>query len=163
MQVPYIALKVKVPSDWIDINGHMNATHYGLIVYDAHFNFTEEIGLGAEYVKASQFGKAVLESHMIYESEVSEGHELELRSWLLAVDSKRLHFFHEVYNITTGVRAATSEQVDIHIDLNLRKSAPLPEKLYCHLQEIVTTNLNLPAPEKVGSIIRPPLNKWFRK
>ncbi|WP_372865322.1 thioesterase family protein, partial [Spongiibacter sp.] len=137
MEAPFIGLQIEVPSEWIDVNGHMNATHYGLAVYDAHFNFTEEIGLGEAYVNETSCGKAVLESHMVYEREVSEGDKLEIKSWLLAVDHKRLHFFHEVYNVTKGFRAATSEQVDIHIDLNKRASAPFPNSLYIKLQKIV--------------------------
>ena len=161
MNIPFIGLRVAVPQEWIDVNGHMNATHYGLAVYDAHFNFTEAIGLGEDYVKSTGCGKAVLESHMIYEREVSEGDELEIKSWLLAVDKKRLHFFHEVYNQTKGFRAAASEQVDIHIDLNARKSSELPESLYSSLQQLVRANLASPSPEGVGSIIKPPKNKWL--
>jgi acyl-CoA thioester hydrolase len=162
MQAPYVGLTIEVPSEWIDVNSHMNATHYGLVVYDAHFNFTEEIGLGEAYVKQTGCGKAVLESHMIYEREVCLGDMLEVRSWLLAVDAKRLHFFHEVYNLSKDVRAATSEQVDIHLDLNLRSSAPMPEVLFAQLKERVKFNLERPLPSNVGSIIRPPVNKWLK-
>ncbi|CAA0104333.1 L-carnitine dehydrogenase [BD1-7 clade bacterium] len=161
MNIPFIGLNIIVPKEWIDVNGHMNATHYGLAVYDAHFNFTEAIGLGEAYVRSTNCGKAVLESHMIYEREVSEGDELEIKSWLLAVDKKRLHFFHEVYNITQGFRAAASEQVDIHIDLNARKSSELPAELYLQLQAIVSGYLKLPTPEGVGSNIKPPKNIWL--
>ncbi|MEM1145559.1 MAG: thioesterase family protein [Pseudomonadota bacterium] len=160
MQIPFISLRTIVPDDWIDINGHMNATHYGLAVYEAHVNFTEAIGLGEAYVRETNCGKAVVEAHMIYEREVSEGDELEIRSWLLAVDSKRLHFFHEVYNLTLGSRAAASEQLDIHMDLEKRESAPLPADLYVQLQERVERNLAFPKPPKVGSNIRPPTNTW---
>lgn len=161
MQAPYIGLRKTVPKAWIDINGHMNATHYGLAVYEAHVNLTEEIGLGEAYVAANECGKAVLESHMIYEREVSEGDELEIRSWLLAVDAKRLHFFHEVYNLTQGFRAAAAEQVDIHIDLVKRQSANMPEALLQQLQRRVELNLQQPRPGKVGSTIRPPKNTWL--
>jgi len=158
IQAPFIGLRTQVPPEWIDLNGHMNATHYGLAVYDAHVNFTEEIGLGEAYVAEHACGKAVLESHMIYEREVSEAVDLEIRCWLLAVDHKRMHFFHEVYNLSQGFRAAVSEQVDIHIDLSKRQSAPLPNELYRQLQERVKANLALPLPVGIGSQIRPPKN-----
>lgn len=161
MSIPFIGLNVVVPKEWIDVNGHMNATHYGLAVYDAHYNFTEVLGLGEAYVEATNCGKAVLESHMIYEREVSESDELEIKSWLLAVDKKRLHFFHEVFNNTKGFRAAASEQVDIHIDLIARKSSELPEALYLQLQDTVKGYLALPQPSGIGSNIRPPKNSWL--
>jgi acyl-CoA thioester hydrolase len=161
MPAPVRTLNIVVPPEWIDVNGHMNATHYGLVIYDAHFNFTREIGLGDEYVKATQCGKAVLESHMVFEREICLGDELEVVSWLLAVDSKRLHFFHELYNVSKNCRAAISEQVDIHIDINLRKSSPLPECLYIELQSRVKENLATDQPQGVGSRIKPPLNAWL--
>lgn len=162
MNVPFIGLKAIVPKEWIDVNGHMNSTHYGLAVYDSHFNFTESIGLGEDYVKEFQCGKAVLESHMIYEREVCLGEELEIRSWLLAVDRKRLHFFHEVYSLTKNVRVAASEQVDIHIDLVARCSKELPESMYKKLQILVADNLHSPTPSGIGSYIRPPKNIWLQ-
>ncbi len=161
MNSPFIGLNCVVPDAWIDVNGHMNATHYNLAVYEAHVNFTEALGLGEAYVKANQCGKAVLESHLIYEQEVGQGDELEIRSWLLAVDSKRLHFFHEVYNMTRGCRAAAAEQVDIHIDLVARASAVLPEALFMQLQQVVRAHLSLPQPKGIGSQIRPPKNSWL--
>ena len=161
MEVPFICLRKTVPHEWIDINGHMNATHYTLAVYEAHVNMTEMLGLGESYVNSTQCSKAVLESHLIYEREVKEGEELEIRSWLLAVDKKRLHFFHEVYNLTTGERAAAAEQVDVHVDLVKRCASEFPESLYQSLQEIVTNMLALPTPAGVGSRLRPPKNVWL--
>lgn len=161
MQAPYIGLRVQVPPAWIDVNGHMNSTRYTLVVYDAHVAMTQAIGLGDDYVAATNCSKAVLESHMIYEREAALGDDLEVRSWLLAVDHKRLHFFHEVYNLGRDERAATSEQVDVHIDLGLRRSVPFPPALLQGLQDWVRAHAALPRPAGIGSTIRPPRNDWL--
>lgn len=162
MEAPFTTLRVGVPPAWIDINGHMNATHYGLVVYDAHVRLTGLLGLADRYTEATGCGKVVLESHMIYEREVLLGHLLEVRSWLLAVDEKRLHFFHELYNDTLGCRAAAAEQVDLHVDLRRRRSTPFAPELYARLQAVVTAHLAQPRPAKVGSVIRPPGNPWLK-
>lgn len=146
----------QVPLQWIDVNGHMNAMHYYQVIYDAHVAMTEEIGLGEAYVKSTNCGKAVLESHMVFESEVSEGEQLEVVSRLLAVDEKRLHFFHELFNRTQAKRAACSEQVDIHIDLSQRCSAPMPDVLFESLQALVKLHREKPLPEGVGRQVRGP-------
>ena len=125
-------------------------------------DFTEVIGLGEAYVKQSSCGKAVLESHMVYEREVSNGDQLKIHCWLLAVDTKRLHFFHEVYNLSKGFRAATSEQVDIHIDLKQRASVALPNDLYIQLQGIVTQHHASHRPSGLARQIRPPKNIWYK-
>jgi acyl-CoA thioester hydrolase len=146
----------QVPAEWIDVNGHMNAMHYYQVIYDAHVAMTEEIGLGEDYVKSTNCGKAVLESHMVFESEVSEGEQLEVVSRLLAVDEKRLHFFHELFNRTQSKRAACSEQVDIHIDLTRRCSSPMPKKLFEALKNLAKKHQEQPIPEGVGRKVRGP-------
>lgn len=161
MNAPETTLRTVVPPEWIDINGHMNSTHYGLIVYDAHVMLTEMIGMGDAYVREHACSKAVLASHMVYEREAGLGDALELRSWLLAVDHKRLHFFHELFNLSRDCRAATVEQVDVHIDLRQRKSAPMPGWLLASLQARVRLALAQPLPAGVGAAIRPPRNDWL--
>ncbi len=161
MAAPVVTLRAVVPERWIDINGHMNATHYVLVIYDAHVEFTRSIGLGDDYVARTQCGKAVIESHMVYEREIALGDQIEVRSWLLAVDDKRLHFFHELFNATKGGRAATSEQIDIHIDLRARRSSPLPDDLRQALRQRVRANLAQIQPGGVGGRMRLPVNTWL--
>jgi acyl-CoA thioester hydrolase len=154
MNKPFIGLRVIVPGEWIDINEHMNSTHYGLLVYQAHVNFSEELGLGPSYVGENRSGKAVLESHLVYEREVSEGDELEVRSWLLGVDQKRLHVYHELHNLTKQCRAAVSEQLDIHMDLQLRKASAIPTPLLRQLQARVAENAGHALPDSVGRRVK---------
>jgi len=161
MQIPLVSQRLVVPDDWIDINDHMNATHYGLVIYNAHVRFTDAIGMGEEYVRRHRCGKAVIESHMIYEREVGRGEELEVHSWLLSVDERKLHFFHELYNLTRGERAATAEQLDIHVDLIRRRACPLPDAVLRRLQALVAATRQLPLPDKVGRTLRPPENGWL--
>jgi len=161
MQIPNESYRVTVPTEWIDIIGHMNSTRYGLAVFEGQKCFCRAIGLGEAYVERTGCGNVVIESHLIFEREVALGDELAVHSWLLGVDHKRLHFFHELMNLSSGVRAAAAEQVDIHFDLAQRRSAPFSAKTYEHLQGVVRQFLSRPAPAKVGSRIRPPANSWF--
>lgn len=156
MEFPCTTLRTRVPPAWIDVNGHMNSTHYGLVIYDAHVVLTGLIGLADDYVRATNCSKAVVESHMIYEREVSLGDDLEVVSWLLAVDAKRMHFVHELMNRTSGQRAALSEQLDVHIDLGTRRAAPMAPATLERLQAIARQCAAASAPEPLGRAIRPP-------
>lgn len=158
---PYLTLQTSCHAAWIDINQHMNATHYTLVVYDAHVQLTDMLDLADDYVQRTGCGKVVLESHLVYEREVGLGDRLEVRSWLLAVDAKRLHFFHELYNLSRGCRAATAEQVDMHVNLQRRRSALFPDWKLQELQGVVRDMLVVPAPAGVGSHLRPPVNDWL--
>ena len=161
MHVPFSELQLAVGSERIDINGHMNSTQYGLIIYDAHYLFCCALGFGEPYVEKTTCGTVVLESHMRYEREIFEGDKLTVNSWLLAVDEKRMHYFHELINVTRGFRAATSEQIEMHVDLATRKSAAFPKDVGLNLQSVVRSHLNKGLPEDIGSTLRPPLNTWL--
>lgn len=161
MNIPFVSQALSVPCEWIDVNDHMNATHYGLVIYDAHAAFTTALGLGDDYVTAQQCGKVVLESHMVYEREIKRGDSIQVISRLLAVDHKRLHFFHELINLSGNFRAACAEQIDMHVDLTLRKSAPMSQPMQQHLQQIVTATLKHDLPSGIGSQLRPPHNRWL--
>ena len=76
---PFKKYSTKVPADWVDFNGHMNTKHYGLVLYDAHIEFTEHLDLGERYRYANNCSKALVETHCIFERELCEGDEIEGR------------------------------------------------------------------------------------
>ena len=137
--LPFQGYETAVQDVWLDVNDHMNARFYGDVIYAAHALLTERIGLGDDYVARTGNGKMVVESHMMYEREVRAGAQLGVRSWLLNVDDKRLHFAHELLNLSEGVRAAFCEQMDLHVDLDARRVAPMPGAVQEHLQALAGT------------------------
>ncbi|WP_433561535.1 thioesterase family protein [Nocardia sp. CA-151230] len=142
-----------VDATWIDINDHMNAQYYGIVVYRAHAAFTGVLGLGDEYVRKTRCGKVVVQTAMAYEREVRRGARLAVDSWLLGVDAKRLHFFHEVRNLGDQTRVAASEQLDLHIDLETRRTTPIPADLRTRLQRFAAEQGAVGRPEGVGRTI----------
>jgi acyl-CoA thioester hydrolase len=150
IETPFRRYSTVVPPEWIDVNEHMNARYYTIAIYNAHSLFSEYIGVGESYVAATRCGKSVVESHLIYERELRVGDRIEVATRLLGVNGKRLHFYHEVFNVEQGYRAAVGEQLDIHVDLTSRRSAPLPEELLVRLQAIAQAHAKLSAPDKLG-------------
>lgn len=145
--------EITVPPEWIDVNHHMNSTHYGLMIYDNHVAFSEEIGLGYSYAKSGKTGKAVVESHLVYEREVSIGDVLLVKSWLVGLDDKKLHFYHELHNLTKQCRAAYCEQIDVHMDLVKRCASAIPDELVGSLQLRVEQSQAITACAKLGRSI----------
>ncbi|SEL52915.1 (3S)-malyl-CoA thioesterase [Colwellia chukchiensis] len=154
---PFSKFASKIPADWVDFNGHMNTKYYGLVIYDAHIAFTEHLDLGERYRYANNCSKALVESHCIFERELCEGDKIEVISWLLSVDHKRLHTFHEIYCTNKGYRAAAGEHLDVHIDLTTRRVSPFPDDVFQRLQLIEQQYNKLPKPYKVGSRIKVPI------
>ncbi|MDJ0363262.1 thioesterase family protein [Rhodococcus sp. H29-C3] len=151
-------LECEVDETWIDINDHMNAQYYGIVVYRAHAAFTDALGLGDEYVRQTGFGKVVVQSAMTYEREVRRGTSLAVDSWLLGVDAKRLHFFHEVHTLGDRTRVAVSEQLDLHVDLETRRTTPMPPDVRTRLTHFAAEQGEAGRPDGVGRTIRFPRN-----
>ncbi len=141
---PFCLYRATVPAEWIDVNDHMNVERYYHLLYQAQVEVTEHLELGRTYVAARGLSKMVVESNFRFERELLVGERVEVRSHLLGVDRKRIHFFHELWNLDRDIRAAVGEQIDVHVDLSTRRSAPLPEEVLARLQRVVAAQAALP-------------------
>lgn len=152
-RVPLELHQETVQPDWIDYNGHMNVAYYVLAFDHATDAFLDHVGLGRAYAEGEGGSVFVLEAHVTYERELTEGDPLRIATRLLDADAKRLHLFHAMYHAKDGFLAATNELLLIHVDLQDRRSAPLPEKIRGHLAALVEADRTLPRPPKVGRVI----------
>jgi len=148
--VPFREFKTVVPREWIDGNGHMSARFYSLLVFDAHWQFSDAIGLGSAYIRERNLGKNIVEGHMVYERELLEGDRIEVASRLLAVSDKGVHIAHEIFNVDKNYRAAIWEELDLHVDLNTRRAAPFPADVRAQLDAIALRFAQLPPLDKLG-------------
>ncbi len=139
--------------EWIDYNGHMNVAFYVLAFDQATDTFFDYLGIGEEYKNKHNYSTFTLEGHITYDREVLEGDPLSFKTYLLDYDEKRMHYFHEMYHATKGYLASTNELMTIHIDMNIRRSAPFAPELSTRLEEIMAAHRALPRPEKAGRTI----------
>jgi acyl-CoA thioester hydrolase len=152
IETPLRLLTATVPQDWIDVNAHMNSQHYHTVIYQAHVLMTDYLQLSGDYVSQRQLSKVVVESHNRFERELRLGDPIEVRSWLLGVDAKRLHFFHEIWQTQAGYRAGTGEQIDVHVDLRTRRSAAFPAEVLARLQAVAVAHQTVQAPANSGAL-----------
>lgn len=137
---------------WIDYNGHMNMAYYNL-VFDRALDYVyDQLGIGAEYVRAG--GSCfTAEIHVNYLQEVVLGDPLRVTFQLLDQDAKRLHFFEHMYHAGSGYLAATSEQLALHVDMTTRRSAPFPPPIQARIDALHRQHATLPRPEQAGRVI----------
>lgn len=150
--VPLRLLQTTVGPEWIDVNAHMNAQHYYSVIYQAHVLMTDYLELSGDYVSQRQLSKVVVESHNRFERELRLGDPIEVRSWLLGVDAKRLHFFHEIWHAQAGYRVGTGEQIDVHVDLRSRRSAAFPAGVLARLQAVAAAHQAVQPPANSGAL-----------
>jgi len=111
---------------WIDSNGHMNLAYY-VVVFDLGTDgLYDALGIGNAYRDATGFSCFTAETHTLYEREVLAGEKLRIGTTLLGVDTKRLHYFHEMFHAEDGHRVAAQELLALHIDMRVRRVAPFP-------------------------------------
>jgi acyl-CoA thioester hydrolase len=126
-----------VRPEWIDSNGHMNLAFYVVAFDYATDKLYSALGIGDAYRAASNFSCFTVETHTLYERELLLGEKLVVRSMILGADTKRVHYFHEMFHVESGERAATQELLALHIDMSIRRVAPFPEDRQAALAESV--------------------------
>lgn len=144
-----------VRPEWIDYNGHMNVAYYLLAFDHATDAVLDHFGIGKAYVETAGRSLFVVEAHLSYAREVTEGDGLRFDSRILGADTKRLHLFHEMRHAGDGFLAATAEFMLVHVDMGLRRGTPFPPEVAERLAESAARHAILPPPHQSGRAIRP--------
>jgi acyl-CoA thioester hydrolase len=143
----------RVHPDWIDYNGHMNLAYYMLAFDHATDAFFDFLGLGVNYMKARAGSTFTLEAHITYDREVMLDAPLRVETQLLAHDSKRLHYMHFMYHAEEGYLASTNELISLHVSMETRRSAAMPDDVQARLEAVAAAHAILPRPEQAGRVI----------
>ena len=154
---PIVCPEILVQPEWIDYNGHMNMAFYSLVFDKSLDHVFALIGLDESYLRDSQGSSFTLEVHVTYLREVKLGDPLRVTFQLLAVDSKRMHYFGQMYHATEGYLAATSEQISMHVDMSTRRSALYPAQIKSKLDAMLAAHKALAHPPQVGHRIGIPM------
>jgi acyl-CoA thioester hydrolase len=153
---PLELFRDRVQDNWIDYNGHMNVAYYVLAFDRATDAFLTYLGLDAAHREATGGSTFTVEAHITYQREMQKGAALRVSTRLLGFDAKRVHYFQQMYHADKGYLAATCEWLMLYVDLNTRRSAPIPAAAMQRLGEILESHSTLPLPSEVGHVIRTP-------
>jgi len=145
-----------VRPEWIDSNGHLNLAYYVVVFDQATDALYARLGVGDAYREATGFSCFTAETHTLYEREVHEGDKLLVKCWLLGCDSKRLHYFHEMFHAESRERSSVQELMALHIDMRIRRVAPFPPDVQEALQRAVAEYAPAELPKGAGRRIALP-------
>ena len=151
-QLP-VHLVMPVPSDWEDRNGHVNVQYYLTLYELGGYEVLEEIDLGADYLKQSQFGMFDFEHHLSFRAEIHVGDRVSTFNRLLAINQKRFHGMYFIVNDTRGELACTIEYLTAGVDLKTRRTCAFPDDLMKGLQVQLKRHQALPWPAPVCGAI----------
>ena len=151
-----IEYEATVLPEWIDSNGHLNLAYYVLVFDLATDKLYATLGIGDAYREATGNSCFTAETHTVYEREVRLGDRLLVKTWLLGADSKRLHYFHEMFHVESGERSAVQELMALHIDMRVRRVSPFPEAERAALARAVSQYAPAELPKGAGRRIGMP-------
>lgn len=154
--VPIVAWSGAVEPEWIDNNEHMTALAYPNLFHPKTGVLFNRIGIDAAYIAGRRLSVFQREFRLAYERELLLGDRIEIRSWLVAHDAKRMHHFHELWHVESNYRAAFVEYMSLHIDLATRRTAPFPPDVMNRLDGLAAAFAGVPMPEGHGQAIGVP-------
>jgi acyl-CoA thioester hydrolase len=142
---PFVSSVMKVEPAWIDYNGHLNMAYYNVLFDRCVDEAYELLGVGLDYLHTQK--------HSTF---TAEGDPVRATFQLLDYDSKRIHYFQQLFHATEGWMSATSENMTLHVDMTAKKVAPFPDTIARTLARMKAAHSRLPRPEAAGRAIAMP-------
>ena len=153
---PFVSSVMHVEPQWIDYNGHLNMAYYNVLFDRAVDECYELIGIGLDYLKRRNHSTFTAEVHVRYLRELREGDPVRVTFQMLDYDSKRIHYFEQLYHAAEGWVSATSENMTLHVDMATKKVAAFPDPVMRSLARMKAAHAKLPRPEAAGRRIAMP-------
>ncbi len=147
--------RVTIPADYMDIMGHMNIMYYIHVFDRGAWGLFGSLGLNQTHIDTRRGGMFALKQHISYLAEVHAGETVAVRSRVLGLSKKRIHFIHFMLNETTGKLAATMEVVGSYANLDTRRTAPFPPEIAAKLRERVAEDAQLDWEAPVSGVLAP--------
>lgn len=124
--------ETKVQPDWVDYNGHMRDAYYGLVFSFAVDSFMDAVGLDKDYRAQTKATLYTVEDHRVYLAEVKEGEPLQVETFVLDSDKKRIHLYQRLQS--NNKKASVCESLQLHVSqATVVQAAEMPS----NVQEIL--------------------------
>lgn len=124
----FVTYRGTVGADELDRLGHMNVQHYMGRISQAGFAVMEKLGLG-EATAHGRKALSMLRCEIDFRRELTEGETARIETTMLTVGTKSLTFGHRLIVEPSGALAMEAKIVAVCIDLDARKSVPLPDEV----------------------------------
>ena len=152
--IPFELHEDRVREEWIDYSGHMNAGYYLLAFEKASRVFCRYLDLSQPYRERTNHALFAVEAHVTFEREVRQGDGLRFTTQLLGWSPKWINCMHCMYQMSEGYLAATNQLLFVHVNLETRHSAAMPERQQATLKTLMVAHSKLPLPRQAGRSIR---------
>lgn len=134
------AMSLVAMPEFEDGNGHVNVGAYYRLHMQAGDAAFAEFGFDDAYRERTGHSVFSVEHHIRFYDESLIGDELTAHLRILDVGPKALHGQTILVNRSRGTVANTLEFLELHVDLNTRRTTPMPADLLDPLRAAVATH-----------------------
>ena len=131
-----LALEHVIPAEWEDRNGHVNVQFYLALFELGGWKVLEQFGVGDDWLRAHAYSFFDLEHHLNYLAEIGIGDRVTTYNRIVGRSDKRFHGLYLIVNETRQRLACVLEYVSAGVDMNARRTAPMPAELAHGLQSL---------------------------
>lgn len=126
--------ETEVLADWIDYNGHMRDSYFGLVFSLAVDALQDEVGFDADYRAETGCTIYLLEDHKVFLSEVKQGARVRVETRVLGVDTKRFHLYMQMFD--GAALASVGEFMELHVRQRPDpRAATMPPEIRARLED----------------------------
>jgi len=152
---PMRTYEIRIPTDWVDYNGHTNDSRYAQLSCEAADAFLRMIGLDEDYLRGGH-SWFTAESHISYLAQSKAGDPVYVTTQVLHHDSKRLHVFNKMHLVVDDVLIATGEHMYLHVDTEAGRAVPAPTAMIDRIAGIAALHAQHPTPAQAGRYVGAP-------
>jgi carnitine 3-dehydrogenase / betainyl-CoA thioesterase len=149
---PLRLYRTRVPSDWIDYNGHVHESRYLQLFGDASDALLGTIGVDAGYL-ATGGSYFTVETHLSHLRQLVAGDAVHVTTQVLGCDDKRLHVFHVLLRDGEPEPVATAEMMLLHVDAASGRAAAARDGVRARVERLRDAHASLPRPDRAGRAI----------
>ncbi|GAB5468697.1 MAG: carnitine 3-dehydrogenase [Rhodospirillales bacterium] len=147
-----------VRPDWVDYNQHMSEAFFVTAIGEASDALFRYIGIDEAYRGAGHSFYTV-ESHLNYYGEGKLNQRLAYETRVLGLDAKRLRIHHAILDRDSGDTIFTAEQMLLHVDAKIGKTAAILPGPKAALDAIWAVHSRAAPPSDAGKAIAMPAAK----
>ena len=146
-QLPEV-LRMRVPPEWEDMNGHVNVQHYTGMYDRAGTAMMALLGIDEDWVRHGRIGLFDLEHHIWFLDEVHVGDEVALYTCFTARNAKRAQGLVFLVDETRERLASVLEYLSTAANLDTRRTATWPDPVASRIDAEIarTARLGWPLP-----------------
>ena len=147
--------EIRIPTEWVDYNGHTNDSRYAQLSGDAADAFLRYLGVDADYLRGGHSYYTV-ESHITYVAQSHAGDAVYVTSQVISYDEKRLHLFNRMHRADDHSLISTGEHMYLHVDTVAGKAMAAPPEMIERIAAVANAQTHLERPTQAGRFVGAP-------